>query len=98
VYLLVRISFDPNVIYCFSALIVGHFYVTFVNHVSPPCFLLFRYFSVISVYFSKFTLFSFSVIVLCIGDAFLLCAVVFDNHQCDCFLFDANLFVCSGIR
>jgi hypothetical protein len=37
-FLFIRISFDPNGIILFSALIVGLFYVTFAKGVSLPVF------------------------------------------------------------
>jgi hypothetical protein len=42
-FLLVRISFDQNGFHAIPYHLVGHFYVIFENHVSPPVYLLFRY-------------------------------------------------------
>ena len=45
------ISFDPNETNPFSALIVGHFYVTFHNHRGVPVFFIFGVLALFSAIF-----------------------------------------------
>jgi hypothetical protein len=74
---LFRISFDQNGFHVNPKHLVGHSYVIFHNHVSPPVYLLFTYLGAIWLYFT--------VVLVVLFDNhmrfFSLCIGAFDNDS-----------------